>query len=340
MAPTLDPLEDPHLLIPSLTTEFLPTPPSCLQFSPLDTSLLIIGTYLLHEGVRTGTLELYRNAPTDKIEHLQSLPATGGAVLDLKFNPHNKAEFAIATSLGAVGIYTLNTEEDVPVIKEEAILSLFDHETVVTSLNYSPTAPHIIATTLTDGSVAVIDTEAKEIKAQWTPHTLECWTCEWSRNGTVLYSGGDDAAFVGYDIETTSEIGRAKRGSHGAGVTAILDRTKDKAGDNYAGVWTGSYDDTVRIWDLRERKGWIRPVQESNLGGGVWRLQETEREEVLASCMHAGARLLKGTGEGEERLEVVKRWEENESMNYGGDVKGNKVASCSFYDKRVVVWNI
>ncbi|KAI5813792.1 WD40-repeat-containing domain protein [Pyronema omphalodes] len=343
MATTLDPLEDPNLLIPSLTTEFLPTPPACLQFSPLDTSLLLIGTYHLQEGVRSGTLELYRNAPVDKLSHLQSHPTVGGAVLDLKFNPHNPSEFAIATSLGSVGIYTLHTEtetEETPSIKEVAILNLFDPETLVTSLNYSPTTPNIIAATLTDGSVAVIDTEAKEIKTQWTPHTLECWTCEWSPDGTVVYSGGDDAGFVGFHVESETEIGRAKRGSHGAGVTAILDRTKNMAGDNYAGVWTGSYDDTVRIWDLRERRGWMRPVQESNLGGGVWRLQETERNEVLASCMHAGARLLKGTGEGEERLEVVKRWEENESMNYGGDVKGNKVASCSFYDKRVVIWNI
>lgn len=255
-------------------------------------------------------------------------------MLDLKFDPRNKAEFAIATSLGAVGIYNLDTTSETPIIVETSILSLFDRENVVTSLNYSPTTPYIIAATLTDGSVAVIDTEAKEIKAQWTPHTLECWTCEWSRDGTLLYSGGDDAAFVGYDVKTTTEIGRGKKGSHGAGVTAILDRVVD----NVAEVWTGSYDDTVRVWDLRERSGWIRPVQEKNLGGGVWRLQETEREEVLASCMHAGARLLKGKGE--ERLEVLKRWEENESMNYGGDVKGNKVASCSFYDKRVVVWNI
>lgn len=74
---------------------------------------------------------------------------------------------------------------------------------------------------------------------------------------------------------------------------------------------------------------------------------------ILASCMHAGSRvvrLCKGGndtdgGDGEEwRFEVLARFEEHDSMNYGSDVQprnesaGMNVVSISFYDKLMCLW--
>lgn len=69
---------------------------------------------------------------------------------------------------------------------------------------------------------------------------------------------------------------------------------------------------------------------------------------ILASCMHAGVRILKvHLKEGEWTIEIVARFEEHESMNYASDwqldfdVNGKfcaTVISTSFYDKKLCIW--
>ncbi|KAL0257818.1 Prohibitin-2, subunit of the prohibitin complex (Phb1p-Phb2p) [Diplodia seriata] len=158
-------------------------------------------------------------------------------------------------------------------------------------------------------------------------------------------------------------------------------------------VLTGSYDDRVRLLALPAPASFPRRprlLAELDLGGGVWRLKDItgtttaaaataaantpsaagtaggERRRrhreytILASCMHAGARVLRlpssapedwGEGGGEEDLEwsfdVLAAFEEHESMNYGSDVQcggegegegGGTVVSTSFYDRLLAVW--
>lgn len=67
---------------------------------------------------------------------------------------------------------------------------------------------------------------------------------------------------------------------------------------------------------------------------------------ILASCMHAGTRIVRlqqAPDDGEWRFEVLARFEEHKSMNYGSDVQPSeqptkKVVSTSFYDKLLCVW--
>ncbi len=108
-----------------------------------------------------------------------------------------------------------------------------------------------------------------------------------------------------------------------------------------------------------------RPLSETEVGGGVWRVKwhPREAETLLVGCMHDGFKVLKldelreeevGTAElrGKE-LDVVTRFDEHESLAYGCDWdrgtrdeeeserggSGTRVYSCSFYDATMHVWD-
>ena len=160
---------------------------------------------------------------------------------------------------------------------------------------------------------------------------------------------------------------------------------------------TGSYDEHVRLFTLdKSMPHRCRVVAEMKLGGGVWRLRklsESYREAVvgegdmrvqvcdvliLASCMHAGVRVLRVTRRESSRkddedwckweIDVIGSFTEgHESMCYGADavnvsrlaysdgVEGGKpsrslfheryapgefvVVSTSFYDRKICVWS-
>jgi diphthamide biosynthesis protein 7 len=165
---------------------------------------------------------------------------------------------------------------------------------------------------------------------------------------------------------------------HNAGVTAILPLPlhTDIGRDI---LLTGSYDDHVRVYatyDHRPNHSSIPKVlAELRIGGGVWRLKflrdytlinQTGQAglqagedpiyafRVLASCMHAGARVLEVTGSkhGDWAIKVLAAFEEHASMNYGSDVQpvcdaaakeNDREALCvstSFYDKLLCVWRL
>lgn len=169
---------------------------------------------------------------------------------------------------------------------------------------------------------------------------------------------------------------------HTAGVTALLPLPVPLV-DGAPLLLTGSYDEMLRVYHVT-RKG--RVLAETSLGGGVWRVQllnsktlcRTEENGmthsewtflVLASCMHAGTRVVRVTcrrnGTNDLRIDldedvwivdVLAEFTEHESMNYAAgiwrgrykDHDGSDAApsneqetlcvSSSFYDRRVCVW--
>lgn len=262
-------------------------------------------------------------------------------------------------------------------------------ESAVTLLTYfawHPTIPNLLALTTSSGRVILthIDADYHGLTVRADPITqhspLEAWVVAFAPPSNAsgrctVYSGGDDSAlrYTTYTPSSTSEDephpsvvlpGR----HHTAGVTAIL----PLPGAAEDVVLTGSYDDKLRVFriaPLQETYGAAQGMllAEMDLGGGVWRLSvlgEGVADEggegwavfVLASCMHAGARVLRIYGDGpweeeteDVRIEVVARFEEHKSMNYGSDwsrvesrVGGEdgKVVcvSTSFYDKLLCVW--
>ncbi|KAL2008928.1 hypothetical protein VTN00DRAFT_7122 [Thermoascus crustaceus] len=150
---------------------------------------------------------------------------------------------------------------------------------------------------------------------------------------------------------------------HTAGLTSILPLPLPLV-NGAPLLLTGSYDEFLRVYHAT-RRGEV--LADTRLDGGVWRLQfvgapmesgNTLSFLVLASCMHAGARVLRVTRRsesadevGEWDIEVLAQFTEHESMNYasgiwrgdeGGAVDSNGkrkllCVSSSFYDRRVCV---
>ncbi|KAI2469155.1 hypothetical protein F4781DRAFT_395404 [Annulohypoxylon bovei var. microspora] len=192
----------------------------------------------------------------------------------------------------------------------------------------------------------------------------------------TIFSGGDDSKLLatncaynlnricGEDdsIETPYPITTIK--GHEAGVTAILPLDMQLASLDSV-VITGSYDDHIRVFAVNDQGMFLqksRLLAEENLQGGVWRLKLISLQKskgtadgqqwkalVLASCMHAGSRVLEITGNiitESCEIKVLGRFEEHKSMNYGSDFQpgselGDRKLRCvstSFYDRLLCLW--
>ncbi|GAW26655.1 putative WD-40 repeat-containing protein [Rosellinia necatrix] len=200
----------------------------------------------------------------------------------------------------------------------------------------------------------------------------------------TIYSGGDDSKL----LSTTCPYNGDKGGSsddvddasavlyptitckgHTAGVTAILPLPLVLSNGSRI-VVTGSYDDRLRIYSIHPQVSgaMLRPPKlsaEKNLGGGVWRLKlvkltKPDKEStasptnwsalMLASCMHAGSRVVEINGDDSDlcRINIVGRFEEHQSMNYGSDFQPGteldgqllRCVSTSFYDQLLCLWEV
>ncbi|GFF51176.1 WD repeat-containing protein C18.15 [Aspergillus udagawae] len=159
---------------------------------------------------------------------------------------------------------------------------------------------------------------------------------------------------------------------HTAGVTSILPLPLPLR-EGAPLLLTGSYDEYLRVYHAT-RRGQV--LAEECLGGGVWRLQLLKTEQrpasemegewwrflILASCMHAGTRVVAVTWKpqgaddsgSEWSIDVLAQFTEHESMNYASDVwkpeggydlEGKDISelvfvSSSFYDRRVCIWRV
>ncbi len=247
----------------------------------------------------------------------------------------------------------------------------------------------IIAVSSSDGQVAVFDSmrHIEDSQAQSLGksqgHSFEAWAVAWSVKNweaeshlAVLYSGGDDSILCrhssfGRPLEAEGPMGDEAQHfhepsfrdvtTHIGGVTAILPLSLSTPEEDDLLI-TGSYDEYVRILTLSNFRRQARVLAKKQLGGGVWRLKLLDSMYilgqgihllVLASCMHAGARLLK-IARSEDRthwsINVIAKFEEHESMNYASDGRiespdgerssGYTCVSTSFYDRKLCVWTV
>ncbi|KAI5958240.1 hypothetical protein KGF57_002595 [Candida theae] len=327
-------------------------PPCCLRIHPNDTSRIYIGTYKLEEdtGIKHGSLDVYTYKGAE-LSLVTSIP-TKAAILDMKFNPQDASQLISAHSNGQITVWRVGPNvEDLTKVK--GIVIDEDETNCITSIFYNPNDPNKVLLTLTSGSSVIADLVSQAITPLEGQHSLECWTGSFGELGQlnhVAYTGGDDSQLVAHDLRTSQPIWTLSRG-HDAGVVSILSPSSKWNASNGNLLWTGSYDDNLRVWDLRcidksnpsLLEGYIpRKLHEENLGGGVWRLipSPLEKDErLLSCCMYDGARIVNTRGDDFSVDRYFKK--DHASMCYGGDwsFDGKFVATCSFYDKAVQVWS-
>ena len=311
------------------------------------------------------------SALTSPTSNIVRTLATPSAVLDIHFLTHvTSSNFGVATSTGAFSIYELQSWQRNPHISHIKTIQYFPEDILITAFSWHPES-FMVGMTLSNGQVClgVIDSESQDdapTKLQVASHDLEAWTLAFLPDGSGILSGGDDSAL------RFAELSDGSGGSvpwmdgkiHGAGVTAILPVHLDSQG---CLLVTGSYDDHIRIVHV-PISGRRQVLADSNLGGGVWRLKLLDRNPklpahhrvekwrsepppeailLLVSCMHAGAKIVKLTKNASKdwQIEVLAKFEEHESMNYGSDCQpdvnsqGQRTfISTSFYDRRLCLW--
>lgn len=305
------------------------------------------------------------------------------AVLDLHFSTFELHVFAIATSSGSIGLYSLESDHEKDVfMRSLASVQVADPSLLVLSLAWSPfsTRPSTMAVSLSSGQVRILDYKTSDYTMRTIQsHSLEAWTVAWSTLGCndesfILYSGGDDSTLCKHIQVGLKSILEKDREplvnevpqstscdvkTHGAGVTAILPIATGISGEEI--LLTGSYDEYLRILVPSGTGRRSKILAEKRLHGGVWRLkllsadQSIEDQElklkVLASCMHAGAKVVEISRSKEQKWEVrtLACFEEHESMNYASDasvemskngLSSATYVSTSFYDRKLCIWKI
>lgn len=366
-------LNNETAVLGSIKTKF---PPCCLQLDE-NADMVLVGTYELAKptGLRSGTIERYTikqdNNGTYSLELCEEVKNTSNnlfidqmsAILDLKiirqFESQDEVSFITCHSTGCLNFWVYHRLENKITFKEN--IQVNDDESIlITSLHIKETknsSSLTILCTSTDGSSAIVTVNNSNgehsIQYIGETHDLECWTGEFGNNSLLencFFTGGDDSTIKLFDTRLSLETSIwSNNRVHEAGVVAIKSNNIDSFNvGNLNTIITGSYDDHIRMLDLRMLGETIYPgkmpplnAKSQNLKGGVWRLTDTDvKDELLVCCMYNGAKTIKFDYSNEKdpfaETNFVKTG--HDSMCYGGDFKNGLIATCSFYDKSLQIW--
>ncbi|KAL0486154.1 diphthine methyltransferase [Acrasis kona] len=200
-----------------------------------------------------------------------------------------------------------------------------------------------IVTSQSNGHVAVLKFSSDKmiITNNFKAHDFEAWIAAYNYHDTsIIYTGGDDALFKGWDTRTNTDAPIFTSRKHSCGVCSIQTNPHD---ENY--LATGSYDEHVFVWDVRNRR---TPVHDYHMGGGVWRLKWHKHipHLLLTACMHNGFHILGVGSLGAQEDGIIASYDQHESLAYGVDWCLNNndrdthyVCSCSFYDHSLQFWS-
>jgi len=261
------------------------------------------------------------------------------AVLDMKWSSDPEPRLAVADAAGFLRLYRLGNGDSCHLVKYKDVEI---SEGLALALEWCVTNDNIIVSD-SKGFVTVVNVkeEATEHVAVLSGHSYEAWTCCFSKHDPrLLYSGGDDCVFNFYDLRVDNR-GPIKKNSkaHMMGVTSMVSNNQASCEREWE-LWTGSYDENLRLWDVRNVKGEVGSVA---VGGGVWRIKQ-RGTRLLVGAMHDGFKVIEGQ-------DIVGKYYEHKSLAYGADwVKGlevevndifhDVVATCSFYDHLLKVWSL
>ena len=295
---------------------------------------------------RKGYLQLYEAKHLDtEFELRKHARIDTVGILDVKWCYHSCADdkpiFACVDSCGNVNVYKFLPDN----FNFEPITAL-SHKTdcIALSLSWSTditaALQPCIASSFSTGELKIsqLTPTALTKLSAWKAHEFEAWICAFNHhNPSIVYSGGDDCLFKGWDSRTNQCLFLNR--THEMGVCSMhcsLNR------DNI--LATGSYDENIRIWDTRCIRKF--PLSTTNVGGGVWRLKWSPHDAnlLVAACMHNGVSVIDCSDSNASTHSAVLQYSNHKSLAYGVDwccklSQDKLLASCSFYDHKLCVWN-
>ncbi|KZT65138.1 WD40 repeat-like protein [Daedalea quercina L-15889] len=313
------------------------------------------------QQTRKGECLLFRVDSEDEFQ-LSLLQKTSlPAILDMKWChtvPSVDPTLVIADSEGGITLYNLRGEG--PSLQRTFAVACASKDVLCLSLDWSnrrsPTSSlGSLIVSLSDGSLALLrpeDTHGLVVAESWHAHDHEPWIAAWDYWDTnVVYSGGDDLKMIAWDIRQDFSQPLFVNKRFDAGITTIQSHPYVEHL-----IAVGSYDNTVRLFDVRKP---LVPLTQADVGGGAWRVKwhpsPERKSDLLVACMHDGFKVVQfgcisdsagGSALSEEQWEILKRFDQHESLAYGVDWsfaqpkegEDTLIASCSFYDHTLHLW--
>ncbi|PRW61418.1 diphthine methyltransferase-like protein [Chlorella sorokiniana] len=337
-------------------------------------SVLAVGTYQLDEASRQrlGKLLMYRLVPPDgdssappQLLPLSSLALPG--IFDLRWHPRSAMpQLAAALADGSVRLLAFGkslegggssgSDSSAAAAPPEATVVPGGEEAaegMAVSVDYARAAGfegEQLVTSFSSGQLQLWQAAPAGLTslASWQAHQLEAWAAAFDYwNPSLIHSGGDDCAYRLWDSRQGFDAPAWQSSkAHGAGVCCA-----SSSPHREHLVCTGSYDDRLRLWDVRSPK---RPLQraEVNTGGGVWRAKwhPSNPELLLAACMYNGFAVLRAAAAESGGLEILESYEHaSGSLSYGADwcrdeaaaggSGASLAATASFYDRQLHLWS-
>ena len=327
------------------------------EFCPIENyeKVLAVGTYQLvnqesgessselHKK-RVGKLYLKKLLQDGKLMLCQTYNIS--AILDMKWCHQfidNYPVLAVATSVGEILLYKLIKDQNS--FKFEIFSQIIIGDCLALSLDWSNCKlksdnPNIVVSD-SNGKIHIISLQQDTLKIvhSFKAHDFEAWISAYNYwNPNLIYTGGDDSKFRGFDIRCSPESPVFVNKSHMSGVTSIQSSIHH---EHY--IANGSYDEIVNIWDNRKMKTSLATI---NVGGGVWRVkwEPFGKLFLLTACMHNGFHVIDVQNVDNSKLELYTSFLDHESLAYGCDWcydinEKYLVASASFYDHLLCVWD-
>ncbi|KAK3932958.1 Diphthine methyltransferase [Frankliniella fusca] len=296
------------------------------------------------------------------------------AVLDMKWSQTyicGKILLGVVTATAKLLLFELIEDKTLIQIAEASVLGNTDtKEVLALSLDWSnarckdmgsaQTEVHIIVSHSQGGANLFLLSEKQELVMieKWLGHEYEAWIAAFNYwESSVTLTGGDDCILKGWDVRSGLSSPIFINRSHNAGVTSL----HSNALFEHIFV-SGSYDESLRFWDLRKMKN---PLHTTEMFGGVWRVKWNPFtfDTLLTACMHGGFNVVdfKNPIQSEHQPQIFASYKNHESIAYGADwshlneasikvlFTRNKniqtangknayiVSTCSFYDHKLCI---
>uniref|UniRef100_A0A6P7FC31 methylated diphthine methylhydrolase n=1 Tax=Diabrotica virgifera virgifera TaxID=50390 RepID=A0A6P7FC31_DIAVI len=294
---------------------------------------------------RVGRLLLFSIDSDYGLKLLQTIDTP--AILDQKWchkKLWNCSVLGVTNAERKVDIYKLNNETLQLELVTSCDVDTDVSETLVLSLDWSTAIPDSdkleISCSDSKGNIHILElvNDTLALKESWHGHDFEAWITGfyyWDTN--IIFSGGDDSMFLKYDRRLGSAP-VSKNRSHEAGVTSFHSNSSKE----YI-VVSGSYDEHIRLWDIRRMKSEIESLK---MPGTLWRLKwdPFNHDKLLAACMLGGVHIVDTSNS--HKMEIIASHYGHKNIAYGADwcylskkesarfegTGEHIIGSCSFYD--------